>query len=212
MVRFFHFMGSLRMSRRSFRSKGSLLRVKLDDELLVDGNRNRRARGHVQDAPAHLLDAQVQPLRHALSLARLERVQDDDQLAALLAQGHLVAGLDQERRDVHVLAVDAHVAVTHELARRRAVRREAEPIDDVVEARLEQLQQGLAGDALRRGGLGEIQTELTLEDSVDSARLLLLAELLPVVRLLGAAILAVLAGSVAPPLHRALVAEAALSL
>ena len=61
-----------------------------------------------------------------------------------------VPGLDEERRDVDLLAVHGHMAVVDELAGLGARAGEAEPVDDVVQAALEQLQQLLAGDALAR--------------------------------------------------------------
>src|SRR4030095_7257808 len=79
------------------------------------------------------------------------------------------------------LAVDGDRAVAHELARLRARRAEAHPIDDVVEPRLEELQQIRAGRALAPRGLAEIAAELPLEDPVRAAQLLLLAQLVAVV-------------------------------
>src|SRR5262249_57136176 len=60
--------------------------------------------------------------------------------------------------------------------------------------------------------LGERVPELALEQAVDAASLLLLAQLHPVVRLLRATALAVLAGRVAAAFERALVGEAARAL
>src|SRR5688572_28800650 len=137
---------------------------------------------------------------------------DDGHLAALLAHLHLVARTHLVGRDVHAAAVDREVAVAHELARRAARRREAEPEHDVVEPPLQHLQQELARDALGLARLGERVPELALEQAIDAARLLLLAQLLAVVRLLRAPALAVLAGGVAAALERALVGEAARAL
>ena len=84
-------------------------------------------------------------------------------------------------RHVQPLAVDEDRAVRHELARFGARAAHAHPVDDVVEARLEQLQQVLAGRALALRRLGEVAAELPLEHAVDAAELLLLAQLLAVV-------------------------------
>ena len=81
-----------------------------------------------------------------------------------------------------------------ELPRFGARRAEAHPVDDVVEARLEQLQQVLAGRALAARGLGEVAAELALEHAVDAAQLLLFAQLVAVVRHAHAGLHAVLAG------------------
>src|SRR5207245_5678382 len=98
-----------------------------------------------------------------------------------------------------------------ELARLCARDCEAEPVDDVVEPRLEHPEQGLARDtgALRR--LRVVGAELLLEQAVVAARLLLLAQLEQVLGLLDAAA-AVLARRIAATLDRALLRQAALAL
>src|SRR3954467_7154131 len=88
---------------------------------------------------------------------------------------------------------------------------EAEPVDDVVEARLEHPQQRLAGNARALRGLGVIGAELLLEQPVVAPRLLLLAQLQQVLGLLDAAA-AVLARRVAAALDGALLLQAALAL
>ena len=86
------------------------------------------------------------------------------------------------------------MAVAHELPRLRARGREAEAVDHVVEAPLEQLQQRLAGDAARAVGHLEVAPELVLEHPVDALDLLLLAQLQAVAHELRLAQLAVLPG------------------
>ena len=86
--------------------------------------------------------------------------------------------------------------------------REAQPIDHVVHATLEHLEQHLTGDTARLRRLGEEVPELPLHDPVDAPGLLLLTQLLAVVRLLDAPPLAMLAGRVVAPLDRAFVGEA----
>ena len=94
------------------------------------------------------------------------------------------------------------VTVTHELAGLVAARREPGAEDDVVDTALEHPQQVLAGDALLTGGLGVEVAELLLEQAVDAARLLLLAELEQVLALTDAAA-TVLTRRVRTPLDRA---------
>src|SRR5690349_4849232 len=93
----------------------------------------------------------------------------------------------------------------------RARRREAEPVDDVVEPPLEKLEERLAGHAARPVRHLEVATELPLEDAVDAPELLLLAQLDRVLRELRPR-LPVLAGRVVAALDRALVRVAALPL
>ena len=103
--------------------------------------------------------------------------------------------------------------MAHDLAGLGARGAEAHAIHHGVEARLEQLQQQpLAGHALGARRLGVGLAELALEQAVDVAHLLLLAQLLAVVGKPRAALLAVLAGRVGTALDRALVGEALLSL
>ena len=90
-------------------------------------------------------------------------------------------------------AVDGEMAVADELARLGARRREAHPVDDVVEPHLERAEQVLAGHAGPVLGIDEVVAELALEDAVGAADLLLLAQLEAVLADLAAAD-AVLAG------------------
>src|SRR5205085_493663 len=89
--------------------------------------------------------------------------------------------------------------------------REAEPVDDVVEAGLQHLQEVLAGDSRALGGLLVVVPELLLEQAVVPARLLLLAQLQQVLGLLDPPA-SVLARWVTAALDRALVGEALLRL
>src|SRR5439155_14863798 len=81
---------------------------------------------------------------------------------------------------------------------------------DVVEPRFEQPQQAFAGVARSLRGLRVIRAELLLEQAVVAARLLVLAQLQQVLRLLDPAA-AVLARRIRPPLDRALLRQAALA-
>src|SRR5438552_13826228 len=133
-------------------SVAQLLRVQLDDQLLLDGHGDviARRRGLHRAAETALL--QIEPGRDAAAVHRLERLVDADDLAALVLHRHDVAHFHLERRDVDLALVDAEVAVADELARFGAGIGETEPEDDVVEALLEVLEQVLAGLAL--GGRG----------------------------------------------------------
>ena len=119
-----------------------------------------------------------------------------------------VAGLELVRGDVRRHAVDGEMAVVDELAGLGARGREPEAEDDVVEADLERLEERLAGDAGAALGLAEVVAELSLEDAVDAAHLLLLAQLEAELAHLPPAH-AVLAGRRGSPLERALLRVAA---
>ena len=153
-----------------------------------------------------------EPLGNAAALHFFHRVHDRGVLRARAAHRDDVARLDRVGRDVHLPAVDQEVAVAHELPRLRARGREAEPVDDVVEPPLEQLQQRLAGDAARAIRHLEVAAELVLEHAVDALDLLLLAQLQAVADELRLAELAVLPRREVALLDRALLRVAALPL
>src|SRR4030095_11101628 len=88
---------------------------------------------------------------------------------------------------------------------------EPEAVDDVVEPPLEHAQELLARDARAFRSLRVVGAELLLEQAVVAARLLLLAQLEQVLRLLDAAA-SVLARRIAAALDRALLGQAALAL
>src|SRR5215467_13124249 len=180
-----------------------LLRVQLDDELLlylrVDlGTARQGVHQH-----AHLVRDDLQPGRHLplaglgpghderRHLQRLRRHLDDVGLA------HLVRG------DVHLLAIDQEVPVPDKLAGHVPALGEPGAVDHVVEAALEDLQQVLTGLAAPAGSLLVVAVELPLEDSVDTPRLLLLPDLEQVLVLLWP-VAPMLARRVRPDLYGAL--------
>src|SRR5262245_6446127 len=166
--RFFHFI----CKPPSGMGRRSSLRVELDDQLFVDRHADGCARRHVQDPARQSLGMQLEPVRHALPLAGIERVLDHGHLTTLLTHLHLVPGTNLERGNVDIAAVHREVAVTDELARRAARRREPQAEHDVVQATLQHLQQDLARDALGLARLGERVPELALQQPVDAASLL----------------------------------------
>src|SRR5262249_30150003 len=123
-----------------------------------------------------------------------------------------VAHADRVGRNVDLLAVDREMAMAHELARLRPRRREAKPVDDVVEPALQHLEQQLARDALRPIGRFEVAAELILEHAVGALDLLLLAQLYAVSHELRFARPPVLSRRHVALLDRALVRVAPLAL
>src|SRR5918997_151375 len=142
-----------------------LPRVVLDDELLVELLGHLLAPRKGGDGPGKLLGVDAEPvgdLRAAHVLLReLERLLVPARLTHLDA----VPGSELHRGDVGRAAVDREVAVADQLARLRPAGREAHAEDDVVETRLEQLQEVLAGHAWARLGTLEVRLELPLEDA-----------------------------------------------
>src|SRR5918996_6520417 len=187
----------------------ALLRIELDDELFLHGRVDVRALRQLQDLAGEVVVVGLEPGgdrgREVGGVAddlldRASGPQRDD-----VVRPHVVA------RDVHAATVHLEMAVADDLPRLRARGGEAEPVDDVVEARLEHAQQLLAGDPRPLGRLLVVVAELLLEDAVIAARLLLLAELEQVLRLLDPAA-PVLARRIAAPLDGALLRQAALAL
>src|SRR5262245_39631597 len=189
-----------------------LLRVRLDDQLLFDRRRNVGAARDRQERPLEpaAIDVQIGDL--GAHVGTLQRFLHDRQLTGALLDRDLVARAQAIARNVHLAAVDADVAVAHELACRRARRREAHAIERVVEPALEELQEHLAGDSMRARRAIEVRGELALEHAIDTAQLLLLAQLRAVFRQLAAAALAVLAGPIGAAVDGALLGEAAVAL
>src|SRR5215213_7773527 len=101
--------------------------------------------------------------------------------------------------------------MAHDLARLAARGTEAHAVGDVVQARLEELQQPLARHALGTRSVEINVSELPLQDAVSVADLLLFTQLLAVVGKARTALLAVLAGCIRATLDRALVGEALLA-
>src|SRR4051794_23922225 len=190
------------------RAAGGLLRVELDDELLLHRRVDLRTLGVAQH------------LRRQSVVIRLKPRRDGGRQFGRIADhlGRTRPGLDRDhivrtdlvRGHVHAPPVDGPVAVQDELAGLAPRAREPEPHQYVVEAALQQSQQVLTRHARLAARLVVVVAELLLEHAVVAAGLLLLAQLQPVLRLLRAAA-TVLARRVRAPLDAALVGEAALA-
>src|ERR1700722_16596181 len=181
----------------------SLLRVVLDDELLLDLGVDLGPARELVHENAHLL-------RHDLKPGRDDPLADfgarDDhrgQLERLVRNLDHVVLANAVGGDVDPLAVDQEVAVPDQLAGHVPALGEPGPEHDVVQPALEDLQQGLAGTAGLAGRLDVVAVELLLKHAVDATGLLLLADLQQVLAVL-LPDAAVLARRVRPDLDRAL--------
>src|SRR5438132_5408236 len=76
----------------------------------------------------------------------------------------------------HLVTIDADVAVQYHLPRFLPRRGETKTVPNVIQPRLQQLQQPHAGDSLGLRRLPEVRLELCLQHSVDAAELLLLPQ------------------------------------
>src|SRR5919107_1264504 len=187
----------------------SLLRVKLDDELLLHRSGDLGPLREAEDLRGEAVVVGLEPGRH--DGGQLCRFADDGLDRRVRSHRDHVLLTQLVRGDVNAPAVDHPVSVQDHLACLAPGAGEAEAHEYVVEAGLEQTQQVLAGHAGLAARLVVVVAELLLEHAVVAARLLLLAQLNPVLRLARAAT-AVVARRILAPLDAALVGQAALPL
>src|SRR5207245_1640347 len=88
------------------------------------------------------------------------------QLRAMNGFCRWVVGAAEKRRGIDVVAGDAEVAVTRELARLGVIGGKTEPVDHVVEAPFDELEQVLARDTLHPDRLVVVAAELPLGKAV----------------------------------------------
>src|SRR5882672_6799458 len=162
-------------------SASPLLRIQLDDQILVDVREHILTSRDRLEYAAHFLVVDLDPLRQARLGRRGERSLDAQLLAGAFA--HLnditrTALVGGNRNDA---AVDLDGLVAHELARLGARRGKAHAVDDVVEPRLQELEELLARGARATRRLLVVAAELALEHPVHAAEFLLLPQLQTVV-------------------------------
>src|SRR3954453_16942644 len=191
------------------RAAGGLLRVELDDELLLHRRVDLRPLGVAQHLRRKSVVIRLKPRRNGGR--QFGRVADRLGRARPSLDRDHVVGANLVRGHVHAPPVDGPVSVQDQLARLPPRSREAEPHEHVVEPALQQAQQVLARHARLAARFCVVVAELLLEHAVVAAGLLLLPQLKPVLGLLRAAA-AVLTRRVRAPLDAALVGEAALAL
>ena len=103
----------------------------------------------------------------------------DDLERAVTFEGDDVADRAEVGGDVDLLAVDEHVAVVHELTGTSAGAGEAHAEDEVVEAALQDAEEGEAGDGRVFLREDEEAAELALIEAIEGAKLLLLEDWTP---------------------------------
>src|SRR3954463_9535085 len=162
-----------------------LLRVELDDELLLHRRVDLRTLGVAQHLRRKSVVIGLEPGGHRGHEVR--GVPDDLLGRRGGLDGDHVVRPDLVARHIHAPAVHGPMTVQDELARLAPGGSEAEAHEHVVEPRLQQPQKILAGYAGLAARLLVVVGELALEDAVVATRLLLLAQLQPVLGLLLAA-------------------------
>src|SRR6266702_3307300 len=158
-----------------------LARIQFDDQAFVDVASDVAAFRQLLERAFELLRIDSNPLRQTALFGERQRFENTSLLLRLFAHGNHVASLDLQRRDVRDDAVHRDRLVAHELTRFSARRTEAHAIHDVVQTRLEQLQQVFTRVALATVGFSEVTAELALEHAIDALHFLLFAQLRAVV-------------------------------
>src|SRR5690606_7370309 len=158
-------------------SDTALTRVEFDDHRLVDVASDIGAVRHLLEDTRQLVGVDFNPLGQTLTGGQFKGFLDASLALGLLAHGNHVAGLDQHGSDVGSTAVHFDGAVVHQLASFSARGAEAHAVDDVVQTRFEQLDQGLTGVAAAAVGFLEVLAELLLEHTVHALELLLFTQL-----------------------------------
>src|ERR1700723_1403488 len=199
--------GPPRADLRTFRKKTvnpELLRVQLDDELLVHRRRlDVFASRHGYNTRLEVCAVDVQPRRNSLALCEIARLEHHRVFVHLVLERHFIPHLYQIAGDIHLLALDPDVAVQHELASLRPRPGEARAIYHVVQAPFEHDHQVRPCRALGALRLFKIVAELPLEQPVSALDLLLFAQLDAIADHLRPTSLAVLSGNKVALLDRA---------
>src|ERR1700682_1441685 len=123
----------------------ALLRIKFDHQLFVHVVGEFRAVREALESALEALGIDLDPAGESVLLGEVERGLDAKLPLRLLTHGHHVGGAHQVRRNIDRLGVHLDRLVRHELAGLRARGGESHPVDDVVQAAFEHLQQVLAG-------------------------------------------------------------------
>ena len=192
---FFFWLYAPAACRGYYLAERLLLRVEVNDELLVDGLGDVGALGVVDELAA---EGGTVPLEPGVVVGtRGEGVGDDFERLAAFADGDDIALAETVGGDVDDFAVDSDMTMGNQLTGLCAAAGDAEAVDDVVETGLDEFHEFLTGDATATGGFGVEFAELALEDAVGVFGFLLLLELDAVLgEFAAAAVLAVHAGGV----------------
>src|SRR2546425_2529332 len=149
-----------------------LARVVFYDQLLRNRHVNLFPRRQRQDAPFQRGGVELQPAGKRPEPG-LGQFLHPGMITAPRRRRNHQTRFHLKRRNRHLAAIDANVAVQHHLPRFLARRGEAEAVHDIVQSRLQQLQQTHAGDTLCLRRLPEVGFELRFQHPVDAAELLL---------------------------------------
>src|SRR5258708_10103471 len=160
-------------------SASPLLRIQLDDQILVDVREDILTSRYRLEYAAHFLVVDLDPFRQTRLGRRGQRTLDAQLLAGALPHLHDIACPALVGGDRNDATVDLDGLVAYELARLGPRCGKAHAVDDVVEPRLQELEELLARGARATRRLLVIAAELALDPPVHPPDLLLLPHLPP---------------------------------
>src|SRR5262245_23602881 len=170
-----------RYSGNTAEPKTRLLRIQLDDEVLVDVGQNLFAVGQLLERAGEFLLVDLDPRRETDLSLDLQGRLNAQLLLRLLADRDHVARLALVGGDGDLLTVHGNCGMAHQLTRFVARGCEAHAIDHVVEPTFQELQERCARSTGTARSLDVVVAELLFKDAVHAAQLLLLAQLHAVV-------------------------------
>src|SRR5258708_7869152 len=185
-----------------------LLTVQLHYQLLVHGQLDVFASRQRNHAPLVVLAIDLQPHRRRLMTGKIPCDFENRNLAAAFPNLNFFSYGDLIRRNVYLLTVHLYVPVTYQLARLAAGNAEPEPVDNVVQAPLERLEQLRTRHTFGFDRVLEVIPELAFLGEVDAFGFLFFAQLQTVAYNFGLLVFPVLSGSEVAFFNRTLVAEA----
>ena len=183
-----------------------VLRVQLNDQLLLDILGNICALGLVEKLTRLAVFVPLNP-RILAVVETSECIGNHLERLGLLADGDNLAGFYTIGSDINNLSINGDVLVVDKLTSCCASGSNTEAVNDVVEARFEQLEQDHTGNTFEAGSLGVEVAELFFQHAVGVFSFLFFTELNAVLRGFAALVLAVLAGGEVATLEHFVFAE-----
>lgn len=153
--------------------------VKFHDELLVDDGSNLFLGRHAGNLARELVTVAFQPVRNHSSLSQVKETGNQLLGRSLAAYGNDVARTAGVGRDIRLLAVHGDVTVGNKLTGAGTGIAEAEAVHNIVQTKLKELKQNIAGNAAAAGGFCIILAELTFKHTVLETQFLFSASITP---------------------------------
>ena len=193
------------------RLSGLVLGIKLDDEVLLEGEVYVVSLRESCDLSDYLSLIKLDPLRSDVRIEGLDECLELFRRTALFTKSNYVTCTNDERRNVYLLTVETEVTVSYELTSFLTAVCKTDSVDNVIETSFKKVEEVFTCNAFGLFCLLEVTLELVLENAVVSLCLLLFAELYSVFLYVLSAI-TVLAGNGRMLLYCALARKATVAL